>query len=444
MSTAPGLRGKKAIVIGGSLGGLLTARALRNHFDEIIILEKDKVNNEPESRKGQPHTKHLHGLLPAGLNAMMHYFPDLLAALKNNGATVVDFAGSMHWYTHGGYRKSFDIGLTAVSASRPLLESMIRERVLAIPGIHLIDQASVKQLITSNDHKKVTGVVVEQKDKSETASLYGDMVIDVSGRGSRTTQWLRDSDYDVPATSEVKVNVGYTTRMYERSPEDPMSKKWIFHTPHAPLEYRIGGAFPIEGNRWIVSMGGWHGEHAELDENAFMEFARSLPMKDIYKIVSTCKPLSEITQYKYLFSLRRHYEKLKRFPAGYLVLGDALCSFNPVYGQGMTSAALQAVALDELLKENISEDKLAKRFFCKAAKIIDIPWDMAVGEDFRFAETTGPRPRTINIINKYVTLVHKATLKDEVVCEAFLKVMSLLKHPTSLFHPKIAWRVLFR
>jgi 2-polyprenyl-6-methoxyphenol hydroxylase-like FAD-dependent oxidoreductase len=225
MASASSLHGKQAIVIGGSLGGLLTARALRNHFEKIIILEKDKVSDDRESRKGQPHTKHLHGLLPAGLNAMMHYFPDLLESLKNNGANEVDFAGSMHWYTHGGYRKSFDIGLTAVSASRPFLECMIRQRVLAIPGIHLIDQASVKQLISSNDHKKVAGVVVEQKDNSETTSMYADMTIDVSGRGSRTSQWLKDLDYEAPATSEVKVNVGYTTRLYERNPEDPMSKK---------------------------------------------------------------------------------------------------------------------------------------------------------------------------------------------------------------------------
>jgi 2-polyprenyl-6-methoxyphenol hydroxylase-like FAD-dependent oxidoreductase len=435
--------GYQAIVIGGSLGGLLTATALRNHFENIIILEKDKVDDAPESRKGQPHTKHLHGLLPAGLNVMVHYFPDLLEALKDNGATVMDFAGSMHWHTHGGYRKSFDIGLPAVSSSRPLLEYLIRQRVLAIPGIQLIDQVSVKQLITSKDHKRVTGVIAGQNDHSETKLFYADMVIDTSGRGSRTSQWLRDLGYEAPALSEVKVDVGYATRLYERSPEDPMGKKWIFYTPHAPLEYRIGGAFPIEGNRWIVSMGGWHGEHADLNEHAFMEFARSLPMNDIYKIISTCKPLSEITQYKYSCSLRRHYEKLTHFPAGYLVLGDALCSFNPVYGQGMTSAALQTLALDELLKKNISGNKLAKSFFSKAAKIIDIPWGMAVGEDFRYAETTGPKPPAINIINKYLTLVHKATLKDKVVCEAFLKVMSLLKPPTSLFHPKIAWRVLF-
>jgi 2-polyprenyl-6-methoxyphenol hydroxylase-like FAD-dependent oxidoreductase len=444
MSSASGLHGKKAIVIGGSLGGLITARALRNHFEEVIILEKDKVNNEPESRKGQPHTKHLHGLLPAGLNVMMHYFPDLLQLLKDNDANVVDLADSMHWYTHGGYRKSFTIGLTGTTVSRPLLEHIVRQKVLGTAGITMMDQASVKQLLTSNDHNRVPGVVVEQKNIAETVSMFADMVIDVSGRGSRTAYWLSEMGYQPPLTSEVKVNVGYATRIYERDTRDPMSKKWVTLTPTAPLEYRMAGAFPIEGNRWIVSMGGWHGQHAPVEEPAFLEFARSLPVKDIYKIVSTSKPLSEITQYKYSSSLRRHYEKLQHFPTGYLILGDALCSFNPVYGQGMTVAALEAKAIDELLKQKTPDDKLAKKFFRRAAKIIDIPWGMAVGEDFRFAETNGPKPPAIKLINKYVTLVHKATLKDQVVCDAFLKVMSLLKPPTSLFHPKIAWRVLFR
>jgi hypothetical protein len=216
----------------------------------------------------------------------------------------------------------------------------------------------------------------------------------------------------------------------------------MLFTPQAPIETRFGGLFPIEGDRWILSVGGWHGDSAPIDETSFMAFVKSLPMPELYDTISQCEPISDITPYKFQSSLRRHYEKLTRFPLGYLVLGDAVSSFNPTYGQGMTSASMQAVELDKILSNNIDETKLATTFFKKAAKVIDIPWGLAVGEDFRFPSTEGVKPPAIGFINKYVARVHRATLKDEVVCKAFLKVMSLLEPPTSLFKPSIVWRVL--
>jgi hypothetical protein len=140
--------------------------------------------------------------------------------------------------------------------------------------------------------------------------------------------------------------------------------------------------------------------------------------------------------------LRRHYEKLARFPAGYLVLGDAIASFNPTYGQGMTSAAMQAQALDHVLAKRPSLDAIAPVFFKKAAKVVDMPWQMAVGEDFRFPTTTGPKPSGTDIINRYTAKVNRVSHYDEVVGAAFLRVMNLLAPPTSLFHPRILWRVL--
>ncbi len=173
-----------------------------------------------------------------------------------------------------------------------------------------------------------------------------------------------------------------------------------------------------------------------------MAFVKALPMPELYDIISQSEPISEIMPYKFLSSLRRHYEKLTRFPLGYLVLGDAVSSFNPTYGQGMSSASLQAVELDKVLANHTPDAKLASTFFKKAAKVVDTPWELAVGEDFRYPETEGPKPPAIGFINKYVSRVHKATLTDEVVCKAFLKVMSLLEPPTSLFRPRILWRVL--
>lgn len=396
-----------AIVMGGSLGGLLTARVLSSHFAQVTILERDAVANRPEPRKGQPQARHLHGLLATGLQVMTRYFPDLPQALADGGAVMGDFAETMQWYSYGGYRKRFKMGVQAALMSRPFLEHLVRQRVLALPNVRLIDRCGVKGLVTpalSGDlrsqaevagvsNEQVTGVLVEHRnDGIPTKSLAADLVIDCTGRGSRTPLWLRQMGYDAPPESEVKVDVGYATRVYRRNPADPRGTDWILITPEAPKESRFGGLFPIEGDRWICSMGGWLGDHAPLDENSFLEFARSLPAPDIYNVISQAEPISDVMPHKFPFSLRRHYEKLHRFPDGYLVLGDAISSFNPTYGQGMTSAALQAAELDALLAKRKTLTGLAPAFFRRAARVIDTPWQLVVGEDFRFPQTTG-RPQ---------------------------------------------------
>jgi len=431
-----------ALVLGASMGGLMTARALSNHFHKVTLIERDPVNRQPESRHGQPQTRHLHGLLPGGFQIMLNYFPDLRQALTDAGANVADFAENMIWYTHGGYRRQFDMHLPAVTMSRPLLEHLVRERVLALPNVELIDNCTVQHLTTTNDHKRITGIVIHPKTSGLINSLPADLVVDATGRGSHTPQWLQELGYEPPQTSEVTVKVGYATRIYKRNPNDARTNCWFLYTPNAPYEKRFGGAFPVEDNRWVISVGGWHGDSAPVDEAGFTDFVRSLPMPELYDIISKNEPLTEPYAYRFPASLRRHYESLNRFPLGYLVLGDAISSFNPTYGQGMTSACMQALALDKLLAHYIDDFKLAKTFFQRVAKIIDTPWQLAVGEDFRYSETVGPKPAGVDFINKYVSRVQRATLRDEVVCAAFLRVMSLLKPPTSLFHPRILWRVL--
>ncbi len=432
-----------ALVLGASMGGLLAARILSEHFAQVTIIERDPVTSAPESRKGQPQTRHLHGLLASGLNTLTHYFPDLPQALEANGAIVQDFAETMHWHTYGGFRKPFHMGLRAALMSRPLLESLVRERTLARTNITLRDNTAVKGLVPNPERTKVIGVEVERRGASTTnETITADLVVDATGRGSRTPQWLTELGYTAPQESEVKVNVGYATRLYRRDPNDPLGRSWLLSTPEAPKESRFGAIFPIEGDRWILSTGGWAGDHAPTDEESFNAFVRSLPNTDIYRIVSYSEPISEIVSHKFPANLRRHYEKLARFPLGYLVLGDAISSFNPTYGQGMSSAILQAAELDKILSDDsTAPERLAHTFFVAAAKVVDIPWQLSVGEDFRFPQTTGPKPAGVDLINRYIAAVHRATQTDTVVGEAFLKVMNLLEPPTSLMTPRLMWRV---
>jgi flavin-dependent dehydrogenase len=289
----------------------------------------------------------------------------------------------------------------------------------------------------------VSGVEIDDRAQAGgPVQLYADLVVDATGRGSSSPKWLAEMGYTPPQETEIKVGVGYATRIYRRNPDDLIGADLVMISPQPPHDKRGGFMFPIEQDRWIVSLGCWSGDYPPTDEAGYLEYARSLAAPDIYNLISRLEPLSDIVPYRFPSSLRRHYEKLTRFPRGYLVAGDAICSFNPVYGQGMTSAAMQARALDSLLRTQPDPATLAHAFFKQATKVVDIPWQLAVGEDFRYPDTIGPKAPGTDLINRYVTRVHQATHHDPVVYGAFLQVMNLLKPPTSLFHPKIVWRVL--
>jgi 2-polyprenyl-6-methoxyphenol hydroxylase-like FAD-dependent oxidoreductase len=437
------LHRNSALVIGGSFAGLLAARILSDYFEKVTIIERDLMHNFPESRKGQPQTRHLHGLLVQGFKIITRYFPDLMEGLLSGGTPLLDMGQSMRWYCYGGYRAKFELGMKGIITSRPFLEWHIRQRVTALPNVTVLDGFSAEKLLASDDHKQIIGLQIRNSEKDlEPQTLLADLVIDTSGRGSRSPKWLEELGYNKPEESTVTCGAGYTTRIYRRDVFQPASLNWISITPEAPRQYTFGGVFPIENGKWMIALGGWHGHHAPATEDGFKDFAKSLPAPDVYNIIANATPLSEFITYKFPASLRRHYEKLEHFPDGYLVLGDAVCSFNPIYAQGMTSAAMQAATLDTLLKEQPGLSGIFKLYFKQVAKIVDIPWQTAVTEDFRFPETKGKKAPGTDLINAYMDHVHRATHHDPIVGAAFLKVLNMIEPPTSLLSPQILWRVL--
>jgi 2-polyprenyl-6-methoxyphenol hydroxylase-like FAD-dependent oxidoreductase len=430
---------KHALVIGGSVAGLFAARVLSDNFEQVTILERDPVRDVPESRKGQPQTVHLHGLLAQGLDIIKRFFPGIEDSLLDGGALLGDIAEKIRWHQFGGYKIQFPSRLIGITMSRPFLEWHIRQRVLALPNVTLRSACAVQGLLTTPDQKQVTGVqLIDRLSGDQTQSLAADLVIDASGRGSSAPKWLEELGYAKPPEEEVKIKFGYATRIYRRDPQDQFS---VMISAEPPTGKRGTYLFPIEGDRWIVTAGGYLGDYPPTDEAGFLEFVRGLAAPDIYNIISRAEPLSEIHAYKYPASLRRHYEMLRSFPEGYLVLGDAIASFNPIYGQGMTSAAMQAQALDDILKKRSSLQGFWRPFFQQAAKVVNIPWQLAVGEDFRYPETEGRKSILTDILNRYVLRVHTATHYDSVVYAQFLRVMNLMDPPMSLFSPKIIWRV---
>jgi len=434
--------GHHAIVIGGSMAGLLAARILSDHFDRVTILERDKVNDAPEARKGQPHTRHLHALLAKGLEVMTRYFPDLPQGLVDHGAIISDMGNRMRWYTFGGYRVQTARGFDGALMSRPLLEWQVRRRVLLLPNVTLVDWVDVERLAFGSAGRCVEGVQIRQRSTGEHKLLRAELTVDASGRGTATPKWLEAAGFGKPQESAVKINMGYATRVYRRRPGDLEGADLIIVSGEAPHDKRGGLIFPIEGDRWICTLAGTAGDYPPTDEDGFTAYARSLAAPDIYNLISRLEPISDIISHRLPTSLRRHYEKMEHFPEGYLVLGDAVCSFNPVYGQGMTSASLQAEALAELLTGRKSLGGLAPAYFKRVAKIVDIPWQMAVGEDFRYPETEGKKAPGTDFINAYGARLHRGTHSDPYLLAEFLKVMNLMQPPASLFHPRTIWHVM--
>lgn len=430
-----------AIVIGGSMAGLFAARVLSDHFERVTILERDAVNDSPESRKGQPQTRHLHGILEPTLSFVRDYLPGVQEELLAGGAVCGDVAEVARWYHFDGYKIQSPAGLWGMTVSRPFFEWHIRRAVTSLPNVRLLSETAAEELITDESRTRVLGVSASQRGTDTPTILDADLIVDASGRGSSTPKWLAKLGYPTPAEQEVKVRVGYATRTYHREPDSLKGAQSVLISPTPP--HGKCGAFmiPIEGQRWIVTAAGWHGEHPPADEDGFLEFLRNLPAPDIYEIISRAKPLSEIVTHKFPASRRLHYQKLDRFPERLLVIGDGVASFNPVYGQGMTSAALQARVLNTTLTQP-TLDGIWQPYFREISRVVDQPWQLAVGEDFRYPETEGQAPLGSALINQYVAGIHRAVQRDPVVYQAFLKVMNLIEPPTSLMQPHMIWRVI--
>jgi 2-polyprenyl-6-methoxyphenol hydroxylase-like FAD-dependent oxidoreductase len=431
-----------AIVIGGSMAGLLAARVLSDYFTTVTVIERDEPAARPEPRRGVPQGRHAHGLLLRGQDTICRLFPNVREELLDAGATPVNMGRDVKWFHFDVWKCRYHSALDFISASRPLIEWTVAERVRRLPNVKMLHGFAVGSIVY--DGERVSGVRMHPRDDREAEQrLDADLVIDASGRGSQIPQQLRVLGFERPDESAVRIDVGYASCLF-RMPNTPRDWKALFVMSQPPAK-RGALILPLEGDRWICTLIGRHGDHPPTDLAGYMEFARSLPMPDIYEALRAAEPLGEPVRYGFPAGLRRHYEKLRRFPPGLLVLGDALCSFNPVYGQGMSAASMYADALQTCLQERVatgwSLTDLWRTFFRDAARVADSPWQLATGEDFRYAETTGTRSRKLKLLHWYTEKVHKAAGVSPQVTERFYEVMHLLKAPTALFAPAILWKV---
>lgn len=438
-----------AAVLGGSMAGLFTARVLADNFEKVTLIERDSLPKDPQFRKGVPQSRHLHAFLSRGRRIAGRLFPGIEEELASLGAEPVDMAGDGNWLTPAGPAPRFRSGVTLLTSTRELLEWAVRRRVSALPNVRFLERSDATDLLPAHNGAWVSGVKVRSRDGRNGAapeeSLYADLVVDASGRNSDAPRWLGKLGYAPPEETYVNAHPGYATRLFER-PENSTRDWKIIFVQAAPPEHNRGGImFPVEGGRWICSLIGMGGDYAPTDEDGFMEFARSLRSPMLYEAIRDAKPVSPIHGYREVANRRRHYEKLSRQPHNFLVTGDAACSFNPVYGQGMTTAAMGAEVLEGCLREHRGGDfaGLSRRFQRKLAKVNAAPWLLATGEDFRVSTTEGGKATlSTRLTHRYMDRVLDLSLRDLEVRLVFLEVFGMLKSPTVLFAPDIAGKVL--
>ncbi|HEX2622884.1 MAG TPA: FAD-dependent monooxygenase [Phototrophicaceae bacterium] len=438
--------GTHAIVIGGSMAGLMHARVLAKHFGRVTIIERDNLPDAPDFRGGVPQGRHVHALLAKGQALMEELFPGLDQDFVAIGAPRYTWGKDTVYLTAGGWIKRFDTGIDTNLISRTALEYLIRRRLMVLcPNVSFMPQTDVLSLIAEGD--TVTGVQIQSRTDKTEQNLSANLVVDASGRASKCPEWLQALGYAAPEETEVKSYIGYATRWYE-APANRPDWKLMFIVGRPAENIKRGGAiFEVEDNKWVVTLGGVNQDYPPTDEAEFLEYAKSLPTPAFYDAIKNAKPISPIYGYRITGNRLRHFEKMTRRPENFIVTGDAACGFNPQYGQGMTVAAMEAQMLDGLLKgrQVTSLRGFAAQFQQGLAKTISNAWLLATGEDLRYEGTEGDRPNLVTrMIQRYLDLVFKYTLDDPQVVKTVIQVTNLAAAPTTLFSPYIFFRLISR
>ena len=432
-----------AVVVGASIAGCLAARVLADHFAKVTILERHPIPQGPEQRKGVPQENHVHLLLRRGKVLLNELFPGFLKELEDRGAVVADLSRDVEFLHYDTWKRRFETGIEAHYCSRALIDDVIRGRLRQMPRIEMIDEALVENPIAEESNRRICGVRYTRKGK--THEIEAGLLVDASGRGSKASNWLQDLGYPAASRAVVETDLGYTTRLYERRPEYDDQWKVLLLLPRPPQSRRMGVISPIEGNRWMVTTGGWFGEYPAPNETAYLEFLRSLAVPDIYHVIKDAKPLSPIFTYRMKGGLRRHYERMDRWPDGFLVMGDALCCFNPLYSQGMSVCAMEAEALRLAIAPLRDGEAIARsvRSAQRAvAEAVEPSWGMARSEDLRFPETEGERSKLLWLQHWYGAQLVRASARDRRVVTQLLRVVNLIDDGAELQRPEIVVRVL--
>ncbi|MFJ5762023.1 NAD(P)/FAD-dependent oxidoreductase [Neobacillus sp. NPDC093182] len=428
---------EKAIIIGGGISGKLAARVLSDVYKEVIILERDSEHAGPIARKGASQGEHLHALLHAGEHGLEELFPGITEKFYDSGAVKINSTIDLAWFHHGAWKVRYDGGYSTTLQTRPHLEWHIEQYIKRIPNVILRYNQVVEDFLYNKAENRITGVQLKN------GSLKADLVVDASGVSSLTSKWLHKRRTPIPE-EKVEINLSYISKQFQLAENHERDWRIKMVYPNPPQE-KIGGTISrVEGNRHIVTIMGYHKAVNEKevlkDESGFIELSKKLPRLDIYQEIEYATPLTKTSFYRIPHMVWRRFDKME-LPNGLLLIGDTICRIDPVFGQGMSIAILEALSLQKLLQTG-ARQKVSAAFHKKAAKIISPIWNMVITEDFRYSATTGKRPFGLSIQQWYAKNIFLLSSQNQEVYDAFVKVMNLVRPITTLMTPSIIKSVL--
>lgn len=431
----------QAVVIGASITGLLTAQILSRIFRQVIILDRDHLPTGPVPRKTVPQEHHVHLLLQRGKQIMENLLPGLMAELEAEGALSVDLCSDVKCYQAGLWKRRWPSEISAHYCTRTLLEYVLRRRVLALPNVELRDRVAATGLIFDECARSVVGVRSDPRNGS-ASDIPATLTVDASGRGSQVVRWLTDAGLPDPEREEIVTHLGYVSGLFQPPADKARDWKVLLYLPKIPEQKRMAVISPVEDGLWMITAGAWFDGQPEPDHHALLDYLRHLSVPDLYEAAKNATPTGKLKRFRMPGGLRRRFDLMQRWPEGFLVLGDAVCSINPIYSQGMSASALQVEALSPELRKLADGDAAtheAQRAICEAA---DRPWQQAAAIETRFKTgVTRPSLRS-RIRTAYFDRLVTASAVDRHVAMALLEVNNLVADPAILTKPGLALRTL--
>jgi 2-polyprenyl-6-methoxyphenol hydroxylase-like FAD-dependent oxidoreductase len=439
------LRTTSAVVIGGSLAGMCAARVLGDFVDNVTIVERDGYTSAHEFRPGVPQARHVHNLLARGLQELDGFFPGFEQRMRDCGAVAVETGWDVATMSPSGWSQRYHTGLWQLFASRPLIESTVLELCRRLHKVTILERTEVTALRAAGESRRYcTGVEVLSRDDGQTRTLDADLVVDASGAHSRAEEWLRQLELELPEDEIVDGHNGYSSRWFSQRPDQAWPKNWWWKvmvlrmaTPEHPY---VIAFFPIENRRWLLSYVGVNKQYPPSREDQFMSALAKLASPVVHEMVRRMEPISPVYPSRATRNRWRHYERWRKPLGRFIAIADAVCSYNPRFGQGMSAAAVSAKILNDCLaKYGASDPGLSNRFFSAQARFQRTPWLFAAGDDLRFPETLGRLTGPMRLFNWYRPMV--ARCSSQRVGKRLGEVTQFVRPLSALFAPQVVGRL---
>jgi len=432
----------RAVVLGGSLAGLFAARVLADAYDDVVIVDRDELLGVDVPRRGCPQSRHINGLLTGGQRAIESMYPGITAEMLADGVPSGDLGGTVRWYMLGRQLQQQHADMLCVGPSRPKLEYHVRERTQALPNVTFMEKTDILGLHTTPDGSRVIGAKVQRQGAAEQEVVQADLVVDATGRGSRTPIWLEELGYGPVPEERKKIGLGYVTQYY-RLNSDPYQGDLSINVVAHPKLPRGCIFARTDGGRVEMTTYGILGDHPPTDQAGLFRWIDSLGIPEYTDALKDAEILTEPVAFRFPTTLRRRYEDMPRLPDGLLVTGDAVTCFNPVYAGGMTVAAKSALVIRDHLHTGASPHP-GQYFQDLARTVIDPQWEMTHTIDMSFPGVEGKRTLKVKMALAMTRLTQIAATRDGAVTAAYVRAAGQVERPETLQRPAMMARIVFQ